>query len=166
MPRLLLPGLLALLLLTACAALGELPAEPVVGSPAPDFSLTDSLGQTVRLEDSLGRATVINFWATWCGPCRYEMPLLTAAAARYPDDLTVLAVNFAESQPVVQEFALDLGLGFVPLLDSDGKVYAQYQVRGLPTTFFVDAEGLIQAVHIGVLSESQLAAYLADLGLP
>ncbi len=161
-----LGALLAALLLAACAAADQLPAEPIAGNPAPDFALTDTNGQTVRLQDSRGRITLINFWATWCGPCRYEMPLLTAAAAQYPDDLAVLAVNFAESQAVVQQYAADLGLGFVPLLDSDGAVYAQYQVRGLPTTFFLDAEGIIRAVHIGELSESQLAAYLADLGLP
>lgn len=158
--------LVAAVLMAACAALEDLPAEPVQGSRAPDFELENTAGERIALRDLQGRAVVVNFWATWCLPCRFEMPVLDAAVRQYPDGLVLLAVNFDESREQVLAYAAELGFSFDPLLDPGGEIYRLYQVRGLPTTFFIDSEGIIQNVHIGELNESLLAGYLNGLGLP
>lgn len=158
-------SLLLVTLLTSCS-LADLPPEPVVGNAAPDFRLETPEGESVRLRDLRGMPVVLNFWATWCGPCVREMPLLDATAAAYGDDLAVLAVDFDETAIVVSQFAERFGIVNLPLLlDEDGEVNLAYQVRGYPTTFFIDAEGTIQAIHIGELLEDDLAGYLADLGV-
>ncbi|MBI3160264.1 MAG: TlpA family protein disulfide reductase [Chloroflexi bacterium] len=158
-------ALLPILLFGLAACTSDAP-EPVAGNPAPDFELLDVNGQTVRLSDQQGKAVVVNFWATWCAPCRFEMPTLDAAARQYPDDLLVLAVNYDEPPERVRAYADELGLGFAPLLDPGGETQTLYRVRGYPSTYFVDREGVIQAVHIGMLTEDSLAGYLAELGLP
>lgn len=153
-------------LLTACSV-ADLPPEPVVGNAAPNFSLETPEGEVYTLRDRLGTPVVLNFWATWCGPCVREMPLLDATAAAYGDELAVLAVDFDETAIVVSQFAERFGIRNLPLLlDEDAEVNFAYRVRGYPTTFFIDSEGVIHAIHIGELLEDDLAGYLADLGLP
>ena len=143
----------------------QLIAAPSVGSPAPNFELRDLYGETWRLSDQQGKVTLINFWATWCAPCRLEMPAIQERADQYPSDLAVLAVNFDESPEKVQSFMDELGLRFAVLLDPGAKVQDLYQVRGYPTSFFVDETGKVRFQHIGILSEEQLDRYLRDLGV-
>lgn len=141
------------------------PAVPEVNAPAPDFSLQNLAGETVHLSGLRGRSLALNFWATWCGPCQLEMPLLQQAQERYPADLLVLAINNDEPQAKVQAFADDFGLNFPVLLDPGAKVTEQYRVRGFPTTLFIDPDGIIRYEHIGVLNQSTLDGYLEDLGV-
>ncbi|NLG71452.1 MAG: TlpA family protein disulfide reductase [Chloroflexi bacterium] len=138
---------------------------PEVDSPAPPFELQSLAGETYRLEDLHGQPVVVNFWATWCAPCRLEMPLLDSYQAQYGDQLTILAVNFDEPQDLVQRFVDELGLTLPVLLDPGGKVVNQYRVRGYPTTVFIDAEGVIRYQHMGQLEERQLARYLEEMGV-
>lgn len=146
------------------AQAGSLPAAPQTGSPAPDFELDNLKGDQLRLQDLRGRPVVVNFWATWCIPCEAEMPLLEESYTRYPE-LEILAVNFAETSGTVQTFVDRYDLSFNILLDPRALVQTLYRVRGYPTTFFLDEEGMIQAVHIGVLNQRQLDKYLEQIGV-
>jgi peroxiredoxin len=139
---------------------------PVTGAPAPDFTLEDLDGNPVRLADLEGQVVLVNFWATWCGPCRLEMPALQARYdALKAQGFTVLAVNMDEPREDAALFAQDLGLSFPVLLDPGASVNDLYRVRGYPTTYIVDREGLISRQHVGILSEGQLDDYLSQVGL-
>jgi len=104
---------------------------------------------------------LVNFWATWCSPCRQELP---AIQAQYEstDDLVVLGVNFQEKADEVRPFVAEAGLTFPILLDETGRATLIYRVRGLPSSFMVDADGLIAAVHVGPMTARQLAGYVAQ----
>jgi thiol-disulfide isomerase/thioredoxin len=141
------------------------PAVPEVNSPAPDFSLQTLSGDTVTLSDYAGRVVLINYWATWCIPCRAEMPLLQKYADQYPDKLVVLAVNNGEREVDVEAFIREQDLTLPVLLDPDAAVSDLYRVRGFPTTMFIDRDGKIRYQHIGILSEDRLVAYLSELGI-
>jgi thiol-disulfide isomerase/thioredoxin len=141
-------------------------APAVIGEPAPDFTLQAAGGETVRLADLRGRPLAINFWATWCEPCRAEMPALQRAADRYADQgFTVLAVNFDEAEADVLAFGEALGLTMPLLLDPGGAVQRLYRVIGYPTTYFVDDDGRLAAQHIGVLDDRLLETYLEQIGV-
>lgn len=148
-------------------AFGSSLARPAVepGNPLPDFSLTSLDGQTITLEQWRGHPVVINFWATWCPPCRDEMPLLEAAFKDSQGKLVVIGVNYAESPDKVSSFVRQAGITFPIALDQEGIVAERYQVSGYPTTFFVNAEGTLVARHLGQLNQSILDAYLQDLGV-
>ena len=136
------------------------------GSQAPIFDLQAADGTLVGLEDYRGQVVLLNFWATWCAPCRTEMPLLESTFESFKDQgLVVLGVDFDESADLVASFGDELGLSFPLLLDPGGKVQTLYKVRGYPTTVVLDREGRIQAYHIGVLTQSQLDGYLENAGL-
>lgn len=140
--------------------------EPVLNARAPDFTLQTTSGDVVGLSDFLGQPVLINFWATWCGPCRIEMPAIQDRYLGFKDDgLVVLAVNFDESQEAVTAYGEELGLTFPLLLDPGGEIQKRYRNRSYPTSFFVDSEGVIRAHHIGVMTENQLDENLARIGL-
>ena len=139
---------------------------PVAGAPAPGFTLNDLSGQPVKLSALKGRVVLINFWATWCGPCQLEMPTIQRAYDTYKGrGLTVLAVNLNEQAPAVQTYIGNLKLNFPVLLDPGDSISTLYRVRGYPTSFFVDRNGTVAAEQVGMMSEGQLAQYLSKLGL-
>jgi peroxiredoxin len=139
---------------------------PVVGAPAPDFTLSDLSGQPVKLSALKGQVVLINFWATWCGPCQLEMPAIQKAYdAQKGQGLTVLAVNLNEPAKDVQTYVNNLNLNFPVLLDPGDSISNLYRVRGYPTSFFVDRNGMVAVEQVGMMSEGQLALYLAKLGL-
>lgn len=157
--------LASLILLTACLPIPNslVSPAPEVGSAAPDFHASDLKGSVVTLSELRGQFVLINFWATWCAPCRVEMPVIQA---RYNDGgFAVLAVNFDESAEKVQGFVDELGLDLPVLLDPGGAVQELYRVRGYPTTYFVDGQGVIQYIHIGEMREGELDNYLALIGV-
>jgi thiol-disulfide isomerase/thioredoxin len=108
---------------------------------------------------------LVNFWATWCDPCRVEMPDLQRRADRWPDRLSVLGVDFDEPEADVRAFQQDLGLTFPLLLDPGAGVQEKYRIIGYPTTVFVDEGGIVRVRHTGLMSPEQLDEYLASLGL-
>ncbi len=122
--------------------------KPTLGTLAPDFVLEESgTGNQVALSDFRGQPVVLNFWATWCVPCRTEMPDLQEA--HNEEGVVVLAVNWQESDTVVQGFLDEFDLTFPTVLDSQGTVRQHYGVVGLPATFFIDAEGVLRARNFG-----------------
>jgi peroxiredoxin len=130
---------------------GLIPA-PQQGFLAPDFTLETTTGGTITLSDLRGTAVLINLWATWCPPCRAEMPAIEEVYNQYKDEgFVVLAVNmtyqdtFADIAPFVDEY----GLTFPILLDKTGSVGSAYQLRSLPSSFFIDRDGTINEVVIG-----------------
>lgn len=140
------------------------PLVPRLDEPAGDFDLETLSGAHIHLADLRGQPVLINFWATWCGPCREEMPLIEGYYRRNNSSLRVLAINFDEPVEDVQAFIAENGFTFDVLLDPDTRVADLYRVRGLPTTIFIDPEGVIRYRHIGPLSEKQLVSYLQEIG--
>lgn len=141
-----------------------IPPAPIAGAPAPDFSLLDLEGQSVSLSDQAGNPVLINFWATWCGPCRIEMPFIEAQYQANKDNgFAVLAVDFDEPKADVEAYVRSLGLTFTVLLDPGGVVNDLYRVRGYPSSFFIGRDGVIKVVHIGVMTEAQLADNLSKV---
>jgi len=139
------------------------PAAPIAAS---DLELPNVTGRPVRLEDFRGRVVLLNFWATWCVPCRDEMPALeTLSRELGPKGLAVVGVNFKESKGEIQEFVREHGLGFPMLLDARGKVAEQYQVRALPVTFLVDRRGMVVGTILGIRDwvGPDARAYLGEL---
>jgi peroxiredoxin len=136
------------------------------GNQAPLFELEAADGGMVSLEDYRGQVVLLNFWATWCAPCRIEMPLLQSTFESFKDQgLVILGIDFDEPTDLVASFGDELGLTFPLLLDPGGKVQQQYKVRGYPTTVILDRDGRIQSYHIGVLTQPQLDGYLNTAGL-
>ncbi len=135
-----------------------------VGNLAYDFTLQDLDGNSHTLSDFRGQPVIINFWATWCPPCRIEMPELQAAYERYQGDgLVILAVDNDESPDAVRAFFYDeMDLTFTPLLDDGADVADRYSVFNFPSTYFVNAAGEITAIHLGPMTASQINDYMAD----
>src|SRR5262245_54533127 len=116
---------------------GDLSPEPAIGRLAPDFTLQTAEGETMQLSALPGKPVVVNFWATWWGPCQREMPALQEAAKRYDGEVAFVSVDQGETAKVVNDYLKQLGVDFTISLDSDMKVGDRYQVQGMPTTFFV-----------------------------
>ncbi len=135
------------------------------GAPAPDFTVLDATGQSVTLSSLKGRPVMLNFWATWCTPCKIEMPLYSGVYQQNRDQgLEILAIDVQEQLPPVQQYIAAYGLPFPVLMDSDGGVATVYRVRGLPTTVFVNADGVVTKVHRGAITRIEdLAPYLQEI---
>jgi thiol-disulfide isomerase/thioredoxin len=134
--------------------------------PALDFSLESLEDRNISLSDFKGTPVMVNFWATWCPPCRAEMPLIQSYAEANRDEVVVLAVNAGEDKATVESFATAQDLDdLVFLLDPDNSVASLYRIPGFPTSLFIDAEGMLTAAHIGELNEDLLIQYLAKIGV-
>ncbi|MGH8926017.1 MAG: TlpA family protein disulfide reductase [Acidimicrobiia bacterium] len=128
------------------------------GDPAPDFTLTLFDGTRFSLSQHLetdGRPVVLNFWASWCGPCREEMPAFDVVARRRPDVLFV-GVAIRDSEPEARAFAAETGVGYPLGIDSSGEILERYPILGLPTTWFITSDGRIAASWAGQLNEKEL----------
>jgi thiol-disulfide isomerase/thioredoxin len=131
-----------------------------VGGFAPVFSLPDLNGKMHSLEEHRGEAVILNFWTTWCPPCRFEMPALQRSFERYSDQgFVILAVNLTESddRDLIGPYREELGLTFPILLDLESKVSGDlYRVLGLPTSVFIDRSGIVREIYIGAIPLDEL----------
>jgi peroxiredoxin len=147
--RTLLPpvALVAVLLLTA---VGAYAARGLVGSSAPDFALRSADGPNLRLSEYRGEVVMLNFWATWCGPCRQEMPQLEKIYARYEDaGFTLLGINVDGDPERARRMATDVGVSFPVLFDDDKTVSRLYDIRAMPVTVLIDRDGRVREIHHG-----------------
>lgn len=125
------------------------------GALAPDFLLGRLDESELRLSDLRGEAVVLNFWATWCAPCRTEIPQFVDAYSRFRDQgLVVVGVNMQEGKGIVRPYAEDFGMDFPIVIDVDGEVGDAYRLLGLPVTYFIDREGVVRSVFTGPFEES------------
>ncbi|MEO0616457.1 MAG: TlpA disulfide reductase family protein [Pseudomonadota bacterium] len=133
-----------LLATTAVASTG------LSGKPAPDFALKNAAGENVRLSDLRGEVVMINFWATWCGPCREEMPLLDEMHSRYNRvGFSLLGVNIDDDPRRAEEMIEALGVTFPVVFDASKRVSEQYDVSAMPVTILLDRDGVVRYVHKG-----------------
>jgi peroxiredoxin len=145
----LLPKTLVCASLIAAAAFAALAAEPSIkGKPAADFALKAVSGENVRLSEHLGEVVMLNFWATWCGPCRLEMPRLDQLHATYHSaGLVLLGVNVDDNGERAVEFAQALSVSYPVLLDPRKAVAPLYDLDALPMTVLIDRAGTVRYVH-------------------
>ena len=152
---------------------GVMPAEhaaalspaPVAGHPAPDFALKTLDGEIIRLSDYKGSPVVVNFWATWCGPCRAEFPDFQETWVDNADRLVIIGINHttADQASMVPDFVAEFGVTFPIVLDETGNTVDAYNVLGLPTTIFVDRNGVVQEVFTGPVNKAYIEAKLSEL---
>jgi thiol-disulfide isomerase/thioredoxin len=138
---------------------------PKIGSPLPAFELPDLDGKKFNNTDYYGKPLMINFWATWCAPCKLEMPLLQKTAQDHQGQLSLIAVNFEESREIVDQFVYLNNIDVPVLLDESGAMANSYGIHAFPVTYFVDKQGIIRSMHIGQLNEELIAAYLKTIGI-
>jgi peroxiredoxin len=145
--RTLLACLSALLLGTAASIAA---AATAVGSPAPDFTLRVLDGPNLRLQEQRGKVVLVNFWATWCGPCRKEMPHLNRIADKYRSSgLVLLGINVDDDARNAADLAAKLGVKFPVLFDTDKKVSKLYDLNSMPSTLVIDRNGRVRYLHRG-----------------
>ena len=131
---------------------------------APDFELTTLSGTSMTLSALRGNVVLVNFWATWCPPCRAEMQDIQLAAQTHPDDFIVLAVNNGEDAETIRRYVSEARLSFPILLDTDGSIAQKYRVQGMPTSFFIDRAGIVRAANMGAMSRAYIEAQVIALG--
>lgn len=142
----------------------SLPVGPEVDQLAPDFKLKDLEGQQRELGEFRGKVVLLNFWATWCGPCRVEIPDIRTVYTKYKEQgFIVLAVDIGETSTTVAKFARQFDMSFPVLLDSNMAVSRQYETFSIPSSFFLDRRGVIREARIGTMSQSYIEQVVSRL---
>lgn len=135
-----------------------------VGDDAPDFALIDLNGESHQLSEYKGQGVFLNFWGTWCAPCKKEMPAMGRQYEVYKDQgVQVLAVNIAESDLKVRTFAEQYGMVFPTLIDTTKSVMQTYNVKPLPTTLLINPDGKIVKIITGEMSENDIKGYMEQI---
>lgn len=169
LPRriLLLAAILPLLLvgvLAVALAVGGRPSPTTIGSVAPDFSLTDLDGNPVRLADLRGSPVIVNFWASWCGPCVEEFPLLRETAEEHAEaGLVVLGIVYQDRAEAARAFMQSNGGSWQAAMDPDERVARAYNILAPPETYFIGRDGRIAARHIGQFTPDSLEDSVAAI---
>lgn len=133
-----------------------------VGEKAPDFELKTLDGKTVKLSDYRGKKVILNFWATWCPPCKAEMPDIQKYYNEADDNVEILAVNI-DPQYDVKKFVRDANVTFPVLLDSKDEVNTLYKILTIPTTYFIDGEGIIRSKHLSVMTTEIIREHIKNM---
>ncbi|WP_338452339.1 TlpA disulfide reductase family protein [Niallia oryzisoli] len=133
-----------------------------IGVKAPDFEVKNLAGETVKLSDFQGKKVLLNFWATWCPPCKEEMPDMEKFHKQAGDDVVILAVNI-DPQYNVNKFVTEMGITFPILLDEKDEVNSMYQVLTIPTTYFIDEKGIIRHKYISAMTEDIMKQYVDEM---
>ena len=140
------------------------PTYPKIGEMTPEFTLPDLQGLERHIDEFQGKVVMLNFWASWCGPCRLELPALVEAYETYRDrGFFIIAVNVRERRDQASRFATEWNMSFPILLDSRGAVSSRYRVRGIPMSVFLDREGTINDIHVGVINAEQIRTQVERL---
>lgn len=153
---------------TAISGTGPLvPDRPEAGKLAPDFALADARDPTkVRaLSEFFGTPIVLNWYASWCEPCREEIPAFVAAQTALGNAVQFVGVDWLEGAGAALTLFDEFGANYPALLDRDGRIYDRWRNTGVPTTYFIDAGGILRAAHAGPLSVEQLVDKLATIGV-
>jgi peroxiredoxin len=134
------------------------------GQLAPDFQLETLDGELISLQDYRGKPILLNFWATWCGPCQEEMPLIQNRFPQHTPNLVVLAVEEGSSRRELQDYVEDEQLTFIVLLGRE-TIKEQYRIYAYPTSIFIDADGVVRSIIVGSMTGSSLDIELAKIGV-
>jgi thiol-disulfide isomerase/thioredoxin len=147
---------------TQLASTIDLPVGTNSGELAPDFSGTTLDGEVVQLSDLRGKTVLVNIFASWCGPCRAEAPHLVEVDNLLGEDVVLLGLNLQENISAVESFKQDFGIDFPLVLNEDGKLTEIYKPIGLPTSWFIDPDGVVRYVHAGPLTSEIILAAIED----
>lgn len=158
-------GLMIGLLLAASVIWGGYALESarpplVAGSIVQGFDLASLTGNHVNLGDLKGKILIVNFWTTWCGPCKAEIPVLAAVTKEFQDQVVVIGINAGETPEVVQNYVDVNDIPYAVLLDENNAVADQYLIRAFPTTLIIDRNGVLIAKHIGPLTSDVIQNYI------
>lgn len=134
----------------------DLTEAPIAGYLAPEFTLSTTTGEELLLSGQRGQPVVLNFWASWCPPCRAEIPHFENASLKYNGRAAIWGVDQGEPLPVVADFGASMGVSYPLLLDESNSINRLYGVAALPTTVFVGADGLIREVYTGIVNRAVL----------
>lgn len=157
-------GLLLALAFFLAACSGVQSSMPKVGQPGPDITVTRLDGGSIKLSELRGKVVLLNFWATYCDPCRAEMPAMEKVYKEVADKGgIVVAVDQKESAATVRKFVEEFGLTFPIALDEKGAAGAVYGVQYMPTSFFIDKEGVVRYMKVGQMEEATIRQYFASL---
>ncbi len=160
-------GSLASTLLSTLADLASDLGPPVglaEGNRAPDFAITTLAGEDIDLSDLRGKAVLLNFWGTWCGPCRREMPEFQKVYDEWSGrGFEILAISYNDTEAAMAAFRDEFGLSFPLALDGSGEINDAYAIQTRPSSYLIDQQGVIQARHFGIMVESQLNQLLAGI---
>ena len=138
-------------------------AAPVVGAKAPDFAALRSDGTAFKLSDYVGQPVWLTFGASWCQPCRAENPDIEATYRKFAGEIAVLQVYMSEDAATVEDYATRVGLTYITVPDPSERLAAEYRILGIPSHFFVDADGTLQQIKIGSLDPASMEAALAGI---
>ncbi len=158
-------ALLAVATLVAACGTGSDDPRAKIGQPAPAITATTFDGTKVDLADYRGRPVIVNFWASWCVPCREEFPLLAERLAELgaADDLAILGVLYKDEPEMAQRFLDDFGEAWPTLADPDGVIADAYRVVAPPQTYFIDKDGILQAIQIGQIDAEDFETQYAKI---
>lgn len=157
-----LAAILVFVLLSGSA--GAVSPSAIVGKPAPAFDLEKHDGGRISLASLKGNVVILTFWATWCAPCKVEMPTLEEAHKKHGGNgVTVVGVNFQQEKPQVKKFVDANKMTFPIAMDVDGKTADVYNIPGLPTTFFIDRDGVLAGYHEGIVKPELLEEWITKL---
>lgn len=129
---------------------------PIAGYLAPGFTLNSTLDEEFSLADFRGQPVVLNFWATWCPPCRAEMPEFQSASIKYNGQVTILGIDQGEPPSIVSDFGNGLSISYPLLVDQENVASRDYNVTALPTTVFIDRNGVVREMFTGIVSRAVL----------
>jgi peroxiredoxin len=142
-------------------------SQELEGNPAPDFELTTLGGETIRLSDYKGKKVILNFWATWCPPCKAEMPHMQSFYEKNKDSgIEIVAVNLTSAdkgKTEIENFIIEYGLTFKVPLDTKGSIGTQYQAFSIPTSYIIDTKGIITKKIVGPMDEDMMVSIMNEV---